>query len=97
MARASLQEETAYLKKRLEAVEQRLQQLEACLPRQQVVVLREISREQAKDEISKLFLEGGRLYYSDIAHKLRLDLELVVEICRELLEKGEIQVDEHAV
>ena len=62
------------------------------MPKEQVIILREISREQAKEEIRKLFLEGDTLYFSDIAKRLSLDLELVVDISRELLEKGEIQV-----
>lgn len=92
MVRVSLQEENILLRKRLDALEQRLQQLEERLPREQTIVLREISSQQAEEEISKLFVEGGALYYSDIAQKLRLDLELVVEVCSELLKKGEIQV-----
>jgi hypothetical protein len=52
---------------------------------------REISFEQAKAEITRLFKESkGELYYSDIAGRLRLDLKLVVEVCDELLEEGVI-------
>jgi len=59
---------------------------------EKIVVLREISKEEAEKEISKLFSEGQVLYYSDIAQKLRLDLKLVVEICNELQSKGRIEV-----
>jgi Mn-dependent DtxR family transcriptional regulator len=62
-----------------------------------VIVLRKLSREEAKDEIKDLFKTGRTLYYSDIARELRIDLELVVEICQELVEKGEFEVNDDAV
>lgn len=45
-----------------------------------------------KDKIEELFKSSGILYYSDIAEKLRLDLEIVVNICNELMEEGKIEV-----
>ncbi len=54
------------------------------------VILRTISRDAAKHEVQELFLSGGTWYYSDIARRLRLDLELVVDICSELMEEGAI-------
>ena len=67
------------------------------MPEEKVIVLREISREQAKQEIQQLFSSGRTLYYSDIAEELGLDLELTVDICRELQESKEIKVDENAL
>jgi len=64
---------------------------------EKIVVLREISKEEAEKEILKLFSGGQVLYYSDIAEKLRLDLESVVEICNELQSKGEIEVNDDAL
>ena len=64
---------------------------------EKIVVLREISKEEAEKEILQLFSEGQVLYYSDIAQKLRLDLELVVEICNELQSKGRIEVIDNAL
>ncbi|MCK4404541.1 MAG: hypothetical protein KAW02_05565 [candidate division Zixibacteria bacterium] len=55
------------------------------------IVLREISMRQAKKEIVKLFQKSGSLYYSDIAEQLRLDLELVVDLCAELEKEGKIK------
>jgi dCTP deaminase len=52
------------------------------------VVLRSVDREQAMKEIEGLFKKGKMLYYSDIAEQLGLDLELVVDICNELENKG---------
>lgn len=60
--------------------------------RQKVIVLREISKDQAKSEIKDLFAKGKTLYYSEVAEKLRLDLQTVVEICNELQQNGEIEI-----
>lgn len=60
---------------------------------EKVIELREIPREKAKKEIKALFSTGRTLYYSDIAMELGLDLELVVGICNELQETGEIAID----
>jgi len=81
------------LRERIRAVEERLANIEATIPRERVVILREISKEEAKEEIRNLFSTGQTLYYSDIAKELRLDLEMVVEICNELQESGEINTD----
>ena len=60
-------------------------------------MMKQISREQAKQEIQQLFSSGRTLYYSDIAEELSLDLELVVDICQELQDSGEVTVDENAL
>ena len=52
------------------------------------VVLRSMDRDQAMKEIEGLFKKGETLYYSDIAERLGLDLEVVVDICNELEDKG---------
>lgn len=57
-----------------------------------LIVLRETPRDQAKKEIAELFQKTGSLYYSDIAEQLRLDLELVVDICAELKNEGKIKL-----
>lgn len=62
-----------------------------------VIVLRSVDRDQAKREILELFRSGETLYYSDISERLRIDLVLVVEICQELGEEGEIDFDANAV
>jgi DNA-binding Lrp family transcriptional regulator len=63
-----------------------------------VIVLRTISRERARQEIRDLFEAGETHYYSDIAERLRIDLPTVVEICNELIEEGDIEIDaEHSV
>lgn len=82
------------LRERIRAVEERLANIEAVIPTERVITLREISKEKAKEEIRNLFSTGRTLYYSDIAEELRLDLEMVVEICNELQESGGISIDE---
>lgn len=47
----------------------------------EVVVLRTMSREQAKQEIRELFASGETLYYSDIVQRLAIDIDLVIDIC----------------
>lgn len=57
---------------------------------EEVILLRSISREQAKEEIMGLLDKSDKLYYSDIAEKLKLDLKEVVEIIEELEAEGEV-------
>lgn len=71
-----------------------MDQLIENLPAEKTVVLREISREEAKREIERLFASTDEvLYYSDIAERLGLELRVVVEICKELIKEGEIRID----
>ena len=59
----------------------------------EIIEIREVSREQAKAEIVELFGESEEaLYYSDIQKRLGIDLEMVVEICKELIDEGVIGV-----
>jgi hypothetical protein len=78
---------------RITELEERVTILESQIPTQEVVVLREISREQAKREVLEAFQSGETLFYSDIAKRLRIDLELAVELCEELRKEGEIYID----
>ena len=48
-------------------------------------------RWEAKQKIEQLFKKRDVLWYSDIAEILGLDLELIVDICRELIEEGKIE------
>lgn len=50
-------------------------------------------RWEAKQKIERLFKERKELWYSDIAEILGLDLKLIVDICRELVEEGKIEID----
>ncbi len=88
-----LRNENLTLRDAIRRIEERLTSIEASLPSEKVIILREISKEEAKNEIKRLFSGGKTLYYSDIAQQLGLDLELVVDICDELQKQGEITID----
>jgi len=63
----------------------------------EIIELRDLTEDQARVEILELFKETQKpLFYSDIAEKLCLDLRLVVEVCNNLIEKGNIEVDDSA-
>ncbi len=91
---AELENENDSLRREVVEIRQRLAELEERMPEEKVIILRQIPKEQAKQEIHQLFSTGRALYYSDIAEELQLDLQLVVEICRELEEGGEVEVDD---
>ncbi len=80
------------LLQQIKDLEKRLALVEKAIPRQKTIVLREITREEAKSEIEDLFKKGDILYYSDISEQLRIDLELVVEICEELIKEGKVKI-----
>jgi hypothetical protein len=92
-----LQETNNSLLARIKSLEDRLTLVETSIPNEKVIVLREISREDAKNEICSLFSKGATLYYSDIAERLNLDLQTVVDICNELQQDGEIKVNDDAL
>jgi len=85
------------LQEELKQTKQRLLELESRISEEEVIVIRDITREEAKKEIRQLFLTGRTLCYSDIAEELKLDLKLVVDICREFQENKEIGIDEDAL
>ncbi len=71
--------------------------LRALAADEEVIELRDISKEEAKQEILATFQSGETLFYSDLAARLRLDLPLVVEVCQELEQEGEIEVHADAI
>jgi regulator of replication initiation timing len=85
--------ENILLRKEIDEIKQRMTELENRMPMEKVIVLREVPRSEAKEEIRQLFSSGRTLYYSDIAEELKLDLELVVDLCQELQESGKISAD----
>ena len=90
----SVRAEVGLLRARVKALEGEVALLKSALPVDEVIVLRTIERDQAKQEILELFRSGETLYYSDIARRLRIDLPLVVDFSEELLEAEEIEVDD---
>ena len=84
------------MESRVAALEERVTRLEEH-SEEKVIELREVTMDEARAEIVDLFAAGETLYYSDIADRLRLDLEMVVEICHKLQEEDVIYVADHAV
>lgn len=85
--------EVAELRERLEFLESQFARIPEHLL-YEVIEIREVSREQAKAEITELFDKTKPpLYYSDIMDQLGIEAELVVEICQELIEEGVIGLD----
>jgi len=83
-----LENQVSILLDKLEEISKRMRQLEEA--EEKIIVVRELPRKKAKNEIRKLFETGDVLDYGIIAEKLQLSLPLVVDICNELEEKGEI-------
>ena len=88
-----LLEEVAELRGRVEFLESQF----ARIPENilyEVIEIRDIGKEEARAEIIKLFDKTEEpLYYSDIMEKLGIELEMVVEICQELIDEGVIGLD----
>lgn len=51
-----------------------------------------MTKAQKKQQVHLLFESGRTLYYSDVAAELDMDLEEVVDLCRELIIEGKIHV-----
>jgi hypothetical protein len=92
-----MQAEIIELRRKVTELEEAVEVLRLEGSDEEVIVLRTISREEAKQEISKLFQTGETLYYSDIAERLWFDLPMVVAICQELQQEREIEVDADAL
>jgi uncharacterized coiled-coil DUF342 family protein len=92
-----LRKSNSELANRVKLLEERLAKVESALPGAKTTACREISREDAEKEIMNLFSEGETLYYSDIAEKLDLELPAVVDICGDLLKRGEIKVNDDSL
>lgn len=89
-----LQRENILLRQEIVGLKSQLNELMKALPAEKTIVLREITKEEAKKEIQELFASTDEiLYYSDIAERLRLDLTVVVEICKELIKEGKVKID----
>ena len=87
-----LRSENKMLQEKLRILENRLSILESRMPEEKVVVINDISYEDAVREVKGLFCREHTLYYSDIAQELGIDLKTVVKICNELQKSGEIAI-----
>jgi len=60
-----------------------------------VVVIEEISREEAKKRISKCLSKiDEKIYPSEIAEQLHINYDLCVEVIEEFLKEGKIEIVE---
>ena len=84
-----LKELVASLTTRLTELEREVETTKAAQP-DDVIVIREISKEQARNEIIKSFEAGEPLDQADLADALSLEISLVVEVCNELIEEGAV-------
>jgi len=82
-------ERIASLERRLASLTRKVQRLSSV--QNGAAELRRLTKDQARVEIMDLFQSGGTLYYSDIVQKLGIDIEDVIEICRELEAEGRIE------
>ena len=90
---SDVQSDILQLKERVRELEDQLEVLKATVGMSKVIVLRSVTKEQAKREIQDLFDTGETLYYSDVARRLDLELDLVVALCNELVQEGYIGTD----
>ena len=86
------------LKARVAALEEQVADLQvnqlAEAEPESVIFLRTITKNEARVEIVDLFNSSdGPVYYSDIMEKLGIELDLLVEICGELIEEGVVGLD----
>jgi hypothetical protein len=88
-----METEIEQLKARVVALEEEIAELKGLSVEEEVIMLKDVTRSDAKTEIKELFQSGGTWYYSDIARKLKIDLSTVVELCTELMNEGEIYVN----
>ena len=84
------------LQAEVESLYERIAALEA-LAIEEPEPLRDIPKEQAREEIRALYSEGGTIYMSDVADRLNLPDEMVVEICLELADAGELNQRDNAM
>lgn len=77
---------------RLKSIEESIQEIS---PIRKIVVLETVTREEAKERIEELIRQTeGEFYPDEIAEKLCIDFQLVMEIVNELIDEKEIEVAE---
>ena len=87
-SRADILKEVDHLKDLVASLTIRVAELEQEATDNDVIILREISKEQAKEEIIQALEAGEPLDQADLSENLSLDLPLVFEACNELIAEG---------
>ena len=84
------------IEKEVKALKEMLSQISRCFnPEEPAIIhLRDIPRDQAKEEIKKYFEahHGENLYSHDITKALFIDLEMVDDVLAEMEKEGQIKV-----
>ena len=62
-------------------------------PPPEEICYRTVSKEEAQGEILELLSVEPELCYDDISDRLRIEMEMVVDICIELEDEGVIKTD----
>ncbi len=87
------------LNQKFEPIDERLKSIEESIkefsPIRKIVVLEAVTKEEAKERIKELIRQTDIEFYPDeIAEKLCIDFQLVMEIVNELIDEKEIEVAE---
>lgn len=87
------------LNQKFKPIENRLATIEESIkefaPIRKIVVLETVTKEEAKEKIKELIGQTDIEFYPDeIAEKLCIDFQLVMEIINELIDEGKIEVSE---
>jgi len=85
--------ENAKLKAENEGLRAKVVAMQATNSAEKFLEIREIPRDQAKEEIRAFFKahDGETIYPSDVMEALSLDYDLVYEICEELEKEGMVK------
>ena len=88
-----LKEENALLKAKNADLEEEIAAMQANYAEAEVLEIRDIPRDQAKQEIKDYFEahHGEDIYPSDVMEALFLDYDLISELCNELQREGKIE------
>jgi hypothetical protein len=88
-----LRMENARLKAENEGLRAKVVAMQATNSAEKFLEIREIPRDQAKEEIRAFFKahDGEAIYPSDVMEALSLDYDLVYEICEELEKEGMVK------
>ena len=92
-ASTGLYAECLQLKAENEGLRAKVVAMQATNSAEKFLEIREIPREQAKEDIRAFFKahHGEAIYPSDVMEALSLDYDLVYEICEELEQEGKIK------
>jgi len=88
---SELMSDREYLKRKIDALESKVGMF---TPTPEVIVIQEVTENEARDMILKLLDEIGEdiIYPDEISHKLRIDFDMVMKIIKDLKTEGTIEI-----